>query len=535
MSRCFINPVLCLHLFVVASGCFCASPLFAADPAHETEAWSPGRLLTWATPGVSGKIDEASNWIENGRPADKAPDRETDVVLPAADEIYTVTGGRNHQVRHVTIKKNARLKGGHRNEVEIWGNVDVLPEGMIRYVSVVGGKHTYFRVEGSEFPNPQNGHAFQHPSRRLPEEQLSRAQLSHKFQVCKYGTASVEFYGNLGVSDEVMLQHGKMIISGDFRFSGVTNKGTLEVYDGGILEIQTGGRVGPFMPENNKNVYNISVYRNGVIQAGSPERPLTGDAYLLLGFGDNEKLGHTGLYTAVGSMMRVYSSDPTKARLVVQATASVADFRDGLGQLVGNPDVKANGKNGIAMQLGGDVELDGVHFDYVCDGGIATTDPETPKQWKHVTFGAHNAGPEDTLFSQVVADTNSYYHTRNDQQSEWGLTETAMASMRSYLEQSDPFRLRTVPENTEMKTVGKGNKSIQTPVAVVFDEPVLVSIETRVPGARIRYTTDGTEPTKESPAYTGPIRLSKTTKLMMKAYKTGVGYSPTTSTTYVFQ
>ena len=51
--------------------------------------------------------------------------------------------------------------------------------------------------------------------------------------------------------------------------------------------------------------------------------------------------GHTGLYTAVGSMMRVYSSDPANARLVIQATASVADFRDGIGNLVGDPDVMA--------------------------------------------------------------------------------------------------------------------------------------------------------------------------------------------------
>ncbi|EMI42622.1 chitobiase/beta-hexosaminidase C-terminal domain-containing protein [Rhodopirellula sp. SWK7] len=533
MNRCFLNQVLRVYVLVVAVACFGTSSLFAT--AHETETWSPGRTLTWAEPGQSGEIGEASNWIENGAPATQAPDRDCDIVLPAADEKYTVTGGRNHQVRHVTIEKNARLKGGHRNEVEIWGNVDVRPEGMIRYVSVVGGKHTYFRVEGSEFPTPENGQAFQHPSRRLPEEQLSRAQVSHKFQVCKYGTASVEFYGNLGVSDEVMLQHGKMIVSGDFRFSGVTNKGALEIYDGGILEIQTGGRVGPFMPENNKNVYNINVYRNGVIQAGSPERPLTGDAYLLLGFGNNETLGHTGLYTAVGSMMRVYSSDPTQARLVVSATASVADFRDGLGELVGNPDVMASGKDGIAMQFGGDVQLDGVHFDYVSEGGIATADVNTQKGWKHVTFGTHNAGPEDSLFSKLAVDPNSYYHARNDQQSEWGLTETAMASMRSYLEQSDPFHLRTLPENTELKSVGDGRKAIQTPVAVVFEEPILVSIKTSVPGARIRYTTDGTEPTKTSPAYEGPIRLSTTTKLMMKAYKTGVGFSPTTSTTYVFK
>jgi hypothetical protein len=524
----------CIRLLFIAISWTCSPAIFADAPAYETETWTAGRVLTWAHPGESGEIDEAANWVDDGQVATEPPDNKTDIILPSADKIYSVKGGRNNQVRHVTIHKNARLTGGHRNEVEIWGNCDVLPEGMVRYISVVGDKHTYFRVEGSEFPTPENGQAFQHPSRRLPEEQQSRAQLSHKFQVCKYGTASVEFFGNLGVSDEVMLQHGKMIISGDFRFSGVTGKGALEIYDGGILEIQTGGRIGPFSPENRKNVYNINVYRNGVIQAGSPERPLTGDAYLLLGFGDNEQPGHTGLYTAVGSMMRVYSSDPTNARLVVEASAAIEDFRDGLGELVGNPDVMANGKNGIAMQLGGDVQLDGAHFDYVCEGGIGMADLDDRQAWRNITFGKHNAGPESSLFSKLAVDPNSYYHDRGtDQQSEWALTETAMASMKNYLEQADPFHLNTLPTNSEIKTLGEGDKAIDTPVAVIFEGPIQITIENRVPGARIRYTTDGTEPTKDSLPYEGPISLSETTKLTIKAYKTGVGFSPTYSTTYV--
>jgi hypothetical protein len=82
---------------------------------------------------------------------------------------------------------------------------------------------------------------------------------------------------------------------------------------------------------------------------------------------------------------------------------------------------------------------------------------------------------------------------------------------------------------------------LKTPVAVVFHEPVVfrepidVTIQTRVPGAKIRYTLDGTEPTKDSPVYEGPIHLEKTTKITAKAYKPGVGFSPVFSTTYVFE
>ncbi|MCF7974932.1 MAG: chitobiase/beta-hexosaminidase C-terminal domain-containing protein [Phycisphaerae bacterium] len=508
----------------------------AVEPAYQTEVWLEGRTLVWAHPGQGGQIDDPNNWATvSGDAVTTPPDRNTDIVLPAAEQLYIVKGGRVDQVRHVTIENLALLTGSHRNEVEIWGNCWVKAGGYVKYVSIRGDKHTFFRLDKGVFPTSDNGLKYMHPSRRVPFEKQCRSQISHKFQVCKYGTASVEMIGNIGASDEVMLQHGKMIISGDFRFSGVTGKGAFEIYDGGILELQSGARIAPFDPSNRKCVYNMDIYRNGVIQAGSPERPLTEDAYLLLGFAENDKSGRTGLYSAVGSMIRVYSEDPTRARLVISSTSSVADFYTGLGDLVGNPTQKAEGNKGIAMQLAGDIQLDGVVFDYVSLGGMSLADPNVIQQWQHVTYGPHCAATPDKLVSPLTVNANAYYHDRGaDQASEYALTVTAMKNMADYLEQADPFALRTEPANTQTAAIGKG-KQIQVPVAVMFEESIHVTIHSKVPGARIRYTTDGSEPTKESPQYTDPITLDKTTKILVKAYKPGMGFSPTYSTTYVFK
>ncbi|NJN05228.1 MAG: hypothetical protein HC814_00800 [Rhodobacteraceae bacterium] len=59
------------------------------------------------------------------------------------------------------------------------------PGGMARYVSVVGDKHTFFKIVDGVFPDEQNQQEYQHPSRRVPEPQQSRTQISHKFQVAK--------------------------------------------------------------------------------------------------------------------------------------------------------------------------------------------------------------------------------------------------------------------------------------------------------------------------------------------------------------
>lgn len=502
----------------------------SVKPAYETETWPAGRQLVWAHPGQNGELSDVANWKNaDGSPVQSAPDRNTDIVLPAADVLYTVTGNRLNQVRHVIIEKNAKLVGGHRNEVEIWGNCHVKADGWIHFISIRGDKHTFFRIDDAGYPDPQNGQKYSLGQKSRAE--WCRSHISHKFQVCKYGLASAEFIGNFGVSDEVMLQHGKMILSGEFRFSGATGKGAFEIYDGGILEIQSGGRIGPFEPANRKCVYNINVYRNGTIQAGSPERPLTQDAYLLLGFAENDQPGRTGLYSALGSFIRVYSEDPQKARLVISSITSVKDYADGMGRPVGNPDQKAHDKTGITLQLAGDVNLNGAFLDYVCLGGIAMENPQLYKNWTTVTFGPHCADKPDSLFSQLQVNPNTYYHSRGDQASEYGLTVKAVEEMSSYLEQNDVFQLCTLPECSRIEDDGK----LKKPVAVVFEQPVDVVIQSKVPSAKIRYTTDGTEPTSASPVYEGPVHLDKTTRLMIKAYKAGVGFSQTYVKTYVIQ
>lgn len=415
-------------------------------------------------------------------------------------------------------KKNAELVGKHRNELEIWGNVDVKEDGWIHFISIRGDKDTYFNIEDSVFPG--DGRTYRHCSKWPPKERCCNSQISHKFQICKIGTKSVEFLSNVGVSDEVMLQHGKCIISGDFRFSGATNKGAFEVYDGGILEIQSGGRIAPFINDNRKAVYNINIYRNGVLQAGSPERPLTEDATLALGFAVNDKPGRSGLYAALGSFIRVYSADPRRARLVVTSITADKDFVDGQGRKVGDRSERAKGNKGVMLQLAGDVKLNGVHFDYIAENGIGLFDEDSFHDWNNVSFGSKCASrSERDLVTKMKADPNSYYHGRGDQKSEYGLTLKAVSSMNQHLGEYDPFQLQALPENTKLRKVGSGNNQLETPIAVVFDNSVMVEIDCKVPGAQIRYTTDGTKPTGKSPAYNGPFRLTETTKLTVRAYK----------------
>lgn len=522
-------------IYLLTSFTFASSAL-AVEPPYKTESWPETRTLVWAKPGKTGNLSDAKNWItKNGKAAKSAPDRDTDVILPKSEKFYDVKGSRTTQVRHAIVESGARLGGGHRNELEVWGNLKVMPGGRVLYISIRGTKHTYIHLIEAEFPNKENGMSLAHPSTRISAKQQCPSQISHKFQVAKVGTASVEVIGNLAISDEIMLQRGRMIVSGDLRYSGITGKGALEIYDGGILEIQSGGRVAPFDSANSKAVYNVNVYRNGTIQAGSPDRPLTSDAHLLLGFAKNDKPGRSGLYAALGSFIRVYSSDPNNARLVVSSISSIEDFHNGKGQPQGNPDKRASGNEGIALQLAGDVRFDNTHFDYVSINGIGLADPGSAKDWNNVTFGSHCAGAKSKLFTKMEADPNTYYHERGDMKSEFALTETAMKSMDEYLSDSDPFLLETMPSNTEIKTLGKGKDAIKTPVARIFNEPVKITINSKVPGAIIRYSTDGSEPSKDSPLYEAPFTISESTRVMVKAYKRGVGFSPTFSTSYVIK
>jgi len=518
-------------LLAAIGHCILAAPprANAALPAHRRETWPPARQLVWAKPGEGGSFKDAENWREGSRRATKGPDRNTDIYLPAAAKRYMVHGAGFDNVRHVMVSRNAFLIGNHRREIRIWGNVHVRDGGWIYYVCIRGPKHTFFRIDNAEFPSAKNRTQYRHTTRS--RSRLNRTQISHKFQVCKYGDASVEFIGKMGVSDEIMVQHGRMIIDGDLRWSGVTSKGALEIYDGGILELQSGATIGPMSGTNNKRVFNIDVYRNGVLQAGSPERPLTADAYVMLGFAENDRPGRTGLYAAKGSQIRVYSANPSRARLVFTSITSRRDYCNGRGRPVGNPGKKASGNTGITMQLAGDVALDGVLFDYVCEKGIKLAEPNSRKAWAHVAYGRHNAAAPTGLFGSLTINSNVYYHNRGDGKSEFGLTARAVQDMKEYMKQADKYRIAVKPAPMETRKDGGFSK----PLAVVFNRPLDVTITTAARGAVVYYTLDGTEPTQTSTRYTKPIRLNKTTRLKVKAFAPGQPPSSTFSAAYIFR
>lgn len=497
------------------------------NPYYFNEKWEEGRLLIWANPGQDGDFMEPSNWIENNMPATTSPDMNTDILLPFSDTTYNVRSNAKNKLRHLTIERNANIIGTHRNETEVWGNVWRKPGGIGWGLTFVGTKNTLYLAEKVEFPNLEKNAGMKYSGSKFV---IAPYTICHKFQVCKYGDASIEFVGKFGITDEIAVQYGRLVINGEMRWSGSTKKGAMEIYDGAILELQSGATVAPFVGQNNRNVYNMDIYRNGALQAGSPERPIKEDVYVLLGFEKNDVPGFSGLYMAEGSQLRIYSKDPTKARMVFTSITSVPDFCDVEGMPAGKPEVKAFGNTGITMQLSGDIQMNGVVFDYVCENGIRLADPSMKKDWKNITYGKNNATDVDNLYAGLTMDGNIYYHTTRDK-SEFKLVSNAVSSMEQYMNTADPYKIEATPKATEVQTVNE----ITKPITIVYKEPINVAITTQLSGSKLYYTIDGSVPGENSNLYTAPIELSKTTRVRVRGFIEGENPSPVFSVVYVFE
>jgi hypothetical protein len=72
------------------------------------------------------------------------------------------------------------------------------------------------------------------------------------------------------------------------------------------------------------------------------------------------------------------------------------------------------------------------------------------------------------------------------------------------------------------------------PPAGVYGNPVNVAISSTTPGATIRYTLDGSNPTETSTLYTNPIPLSVNTTVKAIAYATGMDPSYIATAAYIF-
>lgn len=94
----------------------------------------------------------------------------------------------------------------------------------------------------------------------------------------------------------------------------------------------------------------------------------------------------------------------------------------------------------------------------------------------------------------------------------------------------------TPGETNGIGFTGFADKPVFTVAGGLYDRPLEGEggVTLQVPAnSVVRYTTDGSDPTADSPIYTGPIEVSKTTVIRARAFRNGVEPSQVVSQTYL--
>ena len=129
--------------------------------AYAKQAWLKGRLMVWAKPGVSSRGSDGADpkyWLEDGKPATKPFDENTDLVFPDfAGGMYwvSITDGRKYQparFRHLTIGRGAEIVGHLSSKGNLW----IKAGGVIRYLDS-GMVQTRVTLRGSVPGRGQTG------------------------------------------------------------------------------------------------------------------------------------------------------------------------------------------------------------------------------------------------------------------------------------------------------------------------------------------------------------------------------------------
>lgn len=361
--------------------------------AYAQQKWEKARLLVWARSGAgAAKLEDPANWLEDGKPATQAPDAGCDLVFPDAPKAARLDCTLSDlKARHVTVGKGIQF---NPRVGELTGNLWVKEGGtfVTRNFRQSGTAHTFLRCDSSGMLCGKAKGLF-----------------------VNKGDATVELLGFWETHDWFQVDAGMLIVGPGARYGGgnrhqnvVGPKGSMAVLSGATFTTWKGK---PW-------AYDIDLY--GTLLIGTPERPLTRDAFFLLNAKPRED-GRMGpmdrsLQTRPGSILRVHSTDPAKARLVIRLRSEADDGKgkdlgaekdDDLPESDPVPAKGAVGKAGWALgkldfRLLGELHLDGVLFQDVAAGGIQLPDPAVRKDWKLVAFGSGCAGEGEALFA--VAD-----------------------------------------------------------------------------------------------------------------------------------
>jgi hypothetical protein len=407
-----------------------AAPEKGPVPAYAKETWAPPkRLLVWAKPGAGGDFSKTENWTVYGEPLTGTEwwDEQTDVLIPSApgDQYKLVPGnhpelpeGRlSYTVRHMMVERNGFIQtaGG-----TVYGNEWVHRRGKtnLRFAhGWKGGRNTYARFDF--LPIYQLGvtgldvmWGLWEGADKVRVRPETETDIGQYLSVDKEANASVELLGVITSRDKINLVKGSCIAGPDCQVMSDTRSGdhvdrgaTLVLLDGAIW----GKRVSFGRPD--------SIHMAGTFLAGLPDRPLTRDTTLILDRkdytsilgGDEDRRDAAGLRIYPNGTMRIYSSDPTKARLVIRNSRC----DDGPGQFNMGPGQQGQYRNRwtalphfVDVALLGDVVLDGVVFEDLWKGGVRLANLKQKDAWKNVTFGpgCQSRKPED-LYAVYRKDT----------------------------------------------------------------------------------------------------------------------------------
>jgi len=518
-------------------------------PAYTTETWSkPKQLLVWANPGKSGRFGGPGNWLRNGEPmAEMATHRymfekrhgrpetdatltpETDILVPAAGQSYQIRArgrGSSYVARHVTAEHNANFLHGTSG---IYGNLWVGQDGRFD-----GGGNAPFR--GSKHTFLRNGLPRAGNEPITDPQELETKHLARKWELRKKDAkASMEIIGSARSGDETHVVRGRLIVAENSTVD-IGARCTQTIYKNGVLELHSGSYFG-----KTSNYVNTDMLVRGTVLAGTPERPLTHDCYVGLSTSDwkgrirelilpiqgqqragrfvgtipsrrenNDPSVHIGLTVTESGRIRVHSADPSQARIVFRWHGHHGRGSDS-GTAFLNIENERQQKmwelirGRVCAAFLGDVQLNGVVFDHFHKGGIMLAEMDMPDQWKHVTFGEHNAADPNELYAPIP--THLAPEDKGWEHPTWAYPDDA------------PVVKFTPPGNAYVK--GR--------------DTICVTLNSDAgDGAEIRYTTDGSLPEADSKLYTDPITLKDTTVVKARCFREGRRLGPPRRLEYIF-
>ncbi len=362
---------------------------------YAQQEWPKSRVLVWAQPGQSAKDGwDVKYWLEDGKPATKPFDENTDLVFPDHGTHYTwvsLTPGRKYQpasFRHLTVGKGNGIIGHFSAGANVW----IKAGGQVRFLdSMVGGKNTFVRNDNGDI------------------------RLVDHFFINKAPTASVEMIGQFSSDDNWRVNSGILIV-GPYSEIRAGNRSDPTVMDKGTLVLLSGS----YFTRRSNCDWGSDLVVNGKLMAGLPDRPLTRDARLGLGWKSKGQFMGTqgggrmpgpndyGMVVTKGGSITVHTTDPVKTPLAIFCTKDDNDW----GQIeIISRNHPLHGDPLIAklkelpritdMRIEGEVTWSGILLDDFRKGGIHVKSLPDLSGRTGPTFGDQNQGKPEELFTII--------------------------------------------------------------------------------------------------------------------------------------